>query len=204
MDINDSLEHLIRIDLDALRAYTQAIDNVADADIRAMLTNFRADHEAHVEALGEQLSKRGGMPPQTAHMAGFALAGFTGVAAGMAPAGALMAMQGNEVVTNQAYQMALAAEGLPDNLRQLFEHNLADERRHLNTIRTWLRRSSPAGAVMSGSATMQGLGSSLWLNVVRHNPVATAMAATGAAFLLGNFLLGRRSGGHHSAGRRAH
>ncbi|MGE5516855.1 MAG: DUF2383 domain-containing protein [Bacteroidota bacterium] len=195
MDIADRLDHLLRIDLDAVRAYTQAIENVADTAIRDMLTAFRADHDRHIEALSAELSKRGRQPPQTAHFSGFALAGFTGVAAGVAPAGALMAMQSNEVVTNQAYDMALAAEGLPDDLRQLLERHLADERRHLRTIRQWLRQSSPAGMILSGSATAQGLGASLWLNVMRTNPVATAVAATGAAFLLGTYLRGRR--GHH-------
>ena len=196
MDIADRLDHLVRIDLDAVRAYTQAIDNVADDRIRDMLTAFRADHERHLDNLGAELGKRGRQAPQTAHFGGFALAGFTGVAAGVAPAGALMAMQGNEVVTNQAYDMALAADDLPDDLRRLLEANLADERRHLHTIRQWLRQSSPAGMVLSGSATAQGLGASLWLNVVRANPVATAVAATGAAFLLGSYLLGRRGGNH--------
>lgn len=201
MDIADRLDHLVRIDLDAVRAYTQAIDNVADNAIREMLTAFRADHERHIEALTAELSRRGRQAPQTAHFGGFALAGFTGVAAGVAPAGALMAMQGNEVVTNQAYQMALGADDLPDDLRHLLEKHLDDERRHLRTIRQWLRQSSPAGMVLSGSATAQGLGASLWLNVVRTNPLATAVAATGAAFLLGSYLLGRR-GGHQPQPRQ--
>lgn len=193
MDIAERLDHLVRIDLDAVRAYTQAIDNVSDESIRSMLTAFRADHERHIEALSEELRKRGRQPPQTAHFSGFALAGFTGVAAGVAPVGALMAMQSNEVVTNQAYDMALATDDLPTDLRRLLEANLADERRHLSTIRQWLRQSSPAGVMLSGSATAQGLGASLWLNVVRSNPVATAIAASGAAFLLGSYLMGRRS-----------
>ncbi|MCR6633056.1 MAG: ferritin-like domain-containing protein [Magnetospirillum sp.] len=203
MDISDSLEHLIRIDHDAVRAYTQAIDNVTDAAVRDMLTGFRADHERHIEDLSAELLKRGGKPPQNAHLTGFALAGFTGVAAGMSVPGALMAMQSNEVVTNHAYELALASNGLPDHLRHLLEGNLGDEQRHLETIRRWLEQSSPVGAVMSGSATVHGLGSSLLLNVVRSNPVATALAATGAAFLLGNYLMGRRSGRHapHHAAR---
>lgn len=195
MDIADRLEHLVRIDLDAERAYTQAIENVADEKVRDMLTAFRADHERHIETLGAELAKLGRQPPQTAHFGAFALAGFTGVAAGVSPAGALMAMQGNEVVTNQAYEMALGAEDLPDDLRRLLEGNLADERRHLQTIRQWLRQSSPVGLMLSGSATAQGLGASLWLNVVRTNPVATAVAATGA-FLLGSYFLGRRRHPH--------
>lgn len=201
MDVSEHIEHLIRIDHDAVRAYTQAIDNVADDAVRDMLTGFRADHERHIEDLSAALAKRGGQPPREAHLTGFALAGFTGVAAGMGVSGALMAMQSNEVVTNQAYELALRAD-LPDDLRGLFERNLGDEQRHLQTIRHWLEESSPVGTMMSGSATVQGLGTSLWMNVIRTNPVATAVAATGAAFLLGNYLLGRRAHRHEHHAHR--
>jgi uncharacterized protein (TIGR02284 family) len=201
MDLNQHLEHLIRIDHDAVRAYTQAIDHVADEEVRDMLSGFRADHERHIHDLSAALHKLGGAPPREAHLSGFALAGFTGVASGMGVAGALMAMQSNEVVTNQAYELALRAEWPPE-LRGMIERNLGDEQRHMDAIRRRLEQSSPVGAVMSGSATVQGLGTSLWMNVIRTSPMATAMAATGAAFLLGNYLMGRRHGGkdyHHTA-----
>lgn len=188
----DQLNHLVRIDLDAVRVYTQAIENVADKAVGQMLTGFRADHERHVRDLSAAIAGLGGEPPKQPHLAGFALAGFTGIASGVAVSGALMAMQSNEVVTNQAYEMALGSD-LPAEIRRLVEHNRDDERRHLQAIRERLHNLSPVGVVMSGSATVQGLGTSLWMNVIRANPVATAMAATGAAWLVGN-LLGRRSG----------
>ncbi len=202
MDITDHIDHLIRIDLDAVRAYSQAIDNVPDQAVRDMLTGFRADHERHIDDLSRAMVALGGEAPRSPHLSGFALAGFTGVAAGMGVSGALMAMQSNEVVTNQAYELALRADP-PGDVRHLLERNLGDEQRHLDTIRRWLEQSSPVGAMMSGSATMQGLGTSVWMNVIRRSPVATAMAATGAAMLLGGYLMGhqRHSGGHHHAGR---
>jgi uncharacterized protein (TIGR02284 family) len=194
MEISDQLGHLIRIDHDAVRAYAQAIDHVPDQDVRDMLTGFRADHERHIEDLSAALVKLGGQPPRSAHFSGFALAGFTGVVSGMGVPGALMAMQSNEVVTNQAYELALRNDMAPE-LRSLIERNLGDERRHMHAIRRLLEQSSPVGRVMSGSATVQGLGTSLWMNVIRTSPMATAVAATGAAFLLGNYLFGHRHGG---------
>lgn len=196
MELSKRLEHLIRIDLDAVRAYAQAIDHVPDDEVRQMLTGFRADHDRHIADVSAVLVGMGGEPPRSAHFSGFALAGFTGVVSGMGVAGALMAMQSNEVVTNQAYELALRSELAPE-LRDLLERNLADEERHLDAIRHWLEHSSLAGAMMSGSATVQGLGTSLWLNVIRTSPMATAFAATGAAFLLGNYLFGRRQDGKH-------
>lgn len=196
MDLSARLEHLVRIDLDAVRAYTQAIGNVADAQLRDMLTGFRADHLRHIDDLSEHLTRRGRHVPQQPHMTGVALAGFTGIAAGISPLGAMMVLQSDEIVTNQAYQMALHVKDLPEDIAHLLRANLADEHRHLAAIRGWLRHASPMGAAMSGSATLQGMGASLWLNVVRSNPVATVAAATGAAFLLGNFLRNRRGQQH--------
>ena len=191
MDALGQLQHLLRIDRDAWRAYSQAIDNADEEDLREMLTGFRADHERHIADLSAAIAAMGGTPAKLAHMAGFALARITGVAAGMNSTGALMAIQSNEVVTNQAYELALQTP-LTAELRELLERNLADERRHLAAIRERLEGHSVAGHMLSRSATMQGLGTSLWMNVIRANPVATAMAATGAAVLLGGYFLGHR------------
>lgn len=190
MDGLDQLQHLVRIDMDALRAYAQAIDNVDDQSVRNMLTGFRHDHERHVETLSAAIAEMGGTVPKQPHFAGFALAGMTGVAAGMGVSSALMVMQSNEIVTNQAYDLALSAD-LPEPVRELVEQNREDERRHLKEISSRLRRSSPVGPMLSGSATMQGYGTSIWMNVVRTSPVATALAATGAALMLGNALFRR-------------
>lgn len=200
MEALDQLNHLVRIDLDAVRAYTQAIEHVADRSVREMLIAFRVDHERHIRSLSAAITGMGGEPPRQPHLTGFALAGFTGVAAGVAVSGALMAMQSNEIVTNQAYGLALDAD-LPADIRRLVERNREDERRHLAAIRQRLHSSSLVGAMMSGSATVQGFGTSLWMNVIRANPMATAMAATGAAWLVGS-LLGRRSGHRPSPSRR--
>lgn len=202
MDVIEQLEHLIRIDRDAVRAYSQAIENVQDGRTRRILRAFRGDHERHIEDLSAALSALGGKPPANAHFSGFALAGFTGIAAGMGVSAALMAMQSNEVVTNQAYELARNSDTpWPESLRDLLARNHADERHHLDTIRRALAQSSPVGAAMSGSATAQGLGASMWMNVIRTNPLATAMAATGAAFLLRDYLLGRRGGKHRQTAR---
>lgn len=184
MDPFDQLGHLLRIDHDAIRAYTQAIDHLHDPDLRDVLIRFRADHERHVEDLTLAIRQMGGTPPRTAHLAGFALAGFTAVASGMGVNTALMAMQSNEVVTSQAYELALQT-ALPEQVRDLVKRNMADEQRHLATLRGLLEEGAPGGVLLSRSAALQGLGTSMMMNVLRINPLATAAAATGAAVLLG-------------------
>ena len=196
MDWVGQVNHLARIEMDAVRAAAQAIDNVDEAAIKDMLTEVRLDHQRHADDLAAMLARAGRQAPRQAHLSGFAMAGITGIAAGMGTGPALMAMQSNEVVTTQAYELALAA-ALPEDVRDLLARNLDDASRHLAAIRNKLERSFPAGRVMSGSATMQGLGASVWMNVVRANPVTTALSETGVALALARRLISPR---HHGPG----
>ncbi|WP_142848493.1 DUF2383 domain-containing protein [Telmatospirillum sp. J64-1] len=191
MDAIEPLVHLVRVDMDAVRAYTQAIHAIQDDGLKEVLQDFREDHERHIRDLSAAIRDLGGDPPQQPHISAFALAGFTRIASGMGVSTALMAMQSNEVVTNQAYEIALNS-GLPRQVLDLVHRNHRDEQRHLETIRTWLEDSSPAGRILSTSATAQGVGTSVWMNVIKANPLAAAVAASGAAMLLGNAMLGRR------------
>jgi uncharacterized protein (TIGR02284 family) len=178
------LEHLARIDMDAVRAYTQAIDNVDETDVSDMLRGFRSDHERHIRDLSAAISSLGRRPPERPHLSSLAIEGFTAIASGTSVSACLMAMQSNEVVTTQAYQMALEAD-FPGDIRDLLQRNYADEQRHLAAIRERLEAISGAGRVMSSTATWQGLGTSAWLNVIVKNPVTSAVAGSAAALLLG-------------------
>jgi len=197
MDWLGRVRHLARIEMDAVRAAAQAVDNVDDLAVKDMLAELRADHQRHADELAATLAQVAGRVPRHAHLSGFAIAGVTGIAAGMGTGPALMAMQSTEVVTTQAYELALAAE-LPNDIRAQLARNLDDASRHLAAVRERLERRFPAGRMMSGSAIMQGLGASVWMNVVRANPLSTVWSATGAALLLARRMM---SPHHHGPGR---
>jgi hypothetical protein len=120
-----------------------------------MLTGFREDHLRHIQDLSVAIRKAGGVPPGGPDLPGLGIEAFTATLSLTGTGGALMAMQGNEIVTNDAYANALSRR-LPDDIRSMVERNAEDEERHLASIRGQLEAIFPAGPLLSGAATMQG------------------------------------------------
>lgn len=179
-----TLHHLAQIDVDAIRAYGQAMDHCQDPEVARLLSAFQDDHERHVCALGAIIGEMGGDTPAEPDIPGFAIAGFTAVFSNMGLSGMMMVMESNEIVTNDAYRQALSQD-LPDRVRKLVECNVADERRHLETIRRHLE-CMPAGDLLSQAAAIHGATTATWVNAVRRNmPMALALGV-GAAWLLGS------------------
>ena len=108
-----------------------------------------------------------------------------------------MAMRSAEVVTIQAYELALAAD-LANDVRARLARNLDEPSRHLAAVRDRQERWSRAGRTMSGSAITQGPGASVWMNVVRANPLSAVWSATGTARRLARRMT---SPHHHGPGR---
>lgn len=135
MDENamSTLNDLIHLDMDAIRAYRQAIDVCETAEIRDTLTLFKGDHERHVTDLEAAVRRLGGQPPEGRDIKGFFIEGFTAIVA-HGDRSALFAMRGNEELTTRRYDAARRA-ALPDDVRPLIERNYQDEARHLAWIK---------------------------------------------------------------------
>ncbi len=123
----------IEIDLDAIAAYEEAISACDSQDIKAELALFRGDHERHVRNLSEMVRLLGGEPAAKTDLKGMFIQGFTKLTS-RGDRSALMAMRGNEELTNRSYRAALE-NNVPEEVRALFERNLADEQRHLAWIK---------------------------------------------------------------------
>ena len=133
------LSDLLHLDVDAIHAYDQAIDNIDVRDIRMRLEEFKGDHERHVTDLSAAIQRHGGEPPKRGRdLKGFFLEGFTAIRSATGTQGALKAMRGNEQLTNRRYEDAMKAD-LPAEDKDLVRQNLEDERRHLAYIEQVLR-----------------------------------------------------------------
>lgn len=161
-----SLRRLIQTDIDAIRAYGQAIAATRDEDVAAMLEGFRDDHERHVSELGDAIRALGGHAPVAPDLSGLAIEGFTAFTSRSFPSGALVAMESNEIVTNEAYRRATDL-ALPQELADLVRRNYEDEQSHLQAIRQRLETGATAGPLLSQTARMQGWATSLWMNNLR-------------------------------------
>lgn len=189
-DTLSTLRHLAQVDIDAIRAYTQAIENCGDRELAATLSAFRGDHERHVRDLSPAIRRLGGTPPNSADVTGFGIAGFTAVMAGAGTTGALTVMESNEIVTNDAYRQALSRE-LPADIRGMVERNREDERRHLEAIRGRLEATGRSGRALARAASVHGGTTALWMNTISRSVPLMLTLGAGAAWLLAK-ALGRR------------
>jgi uncharacterized protein (TIGR02284 family) len=132
------LRDLAQLDIDATSLYEEAINRITVPLIREKLTEFRVDHLRHVQDLSEEIIKLGGRPVENApDVKGTLLRGFTALTSMMGNQAAVMAMIGNEELTNRSYESALKLDWSPSQ-RALIEKNYADEKRHL----AWLKSAS--------------------------------------------------------------
>ncbi len=137
--VANRLVALAQLDSDAVQAYTMAIAATAERAIQLRLEGFRADHEQHLRDLAEPIRRLGGTVPEAGVKPGFFIEGMTDVNSSLGTKGALLAMLGNEMLTNARYRSALS-EDLPADIGALLERNYADEQRHLVFIRETLQQ----------------------------------------------------------------
>ena len=146
-EVCDNLNRLIKLDVDAVNAYKQAIDACTMEEIRSKLVQFQEDHQRHIRDLSQQVRLFGGTPEVETSWAGFLIEGFTAITS-QGDHSALVAMRGNEELTNRTYESALDAQDLPVDVRALLERNFSDEQRHLSWIkyqldmRVWERKAA--------------------------------------------------------------
>lgn len=145
----ERLNDLIKLDVDAIGAYQQAIAACHENVIKQRLTAFQEDHRRHVDDLTRLVRNHGGEPAAARpDVKGFFLAGMTAIRGATGTEGALKAMERNEKLTNKNYDEAARDPDLPGDVRVLIQRNLADERRHLAFIQDALRdriwESAPA------------------------------------------------------------
>lgn len=138
------LRALAQLDVDAMGTYDAAIARVTDEEVAQQLASFRVDHLRHVQDLNAIIQKHGGkLVEQVPDLKGVALTGMTMVTSMMGTFSALMAMVGNEELTNRVYEAALKLKDLDAESKELIRKNYADEQRHLAWIKHALKARLP-------------------------------------------------------------
>lgn len=133
----DALVSVIRLDYDAIEAYDEAVRRIDDADWRANLVRFKADHVRHTEELGAIVEELGGTPPDGPGAKRLVTAGKVVMADLMGDKAILQAMKTNEDDTNAAYERLAGHQHKLAAAADAVERGLADERRH----RAWIERA---------------------------------------------------------------
>jgi len=133
--ILECLAQLIELDIACAAAYEVAAGVCRDEEIKGKFDEFRGDHERHVSELGEIVRSEGYEPAAEMDAKGAIIKAFTMLAA-QEERTAVLAMRGNEELSNNAYASALQAD-LPEEVRELVLANFQDERRHM----AWMRNT---------------------------------------------------------------
>ena len=140
-ELIEQLNDLIKLDVDAVEAYGQAIKHVKYDDIRQKLIDFQDDHKNHISNLSAVVKEFSGEPVKPSpDFKGYLLEGFTALRSITSTKGALQAMETNEKLTNKKYEQAAALK-LPSHVLNIVKSNLAQEQRHLAYIQDVLLNS---------------------------------------------------------------
>ena len=130
----NELNTLIRLNFDAIEAYTAAIERLENADYRQTLTEFRADHARHVEELKELVHWMGAAPAKTGDAMQILTKGKVALGNLRGDKGILQAMKSNEDHTNEVYEKEIGKLRYSQDMADVLKYHLDDERRH----RDWL------------------------------------------------------------------
>jgi rubrerythrin len=134
-ELLDQLQSLIKLDIDAIHAYDQALKHIDQPLFRDKLAAFQVDHRRHVDTLSATMRELGETPPAfTPDFKGFFIEGFTALRSMTGTKGALEAMETNERLTTSRYEKASGLD-FPSDVAIIIRDNLADEQRHLAFIR---------------------------------------------------------------------
>jgi len=134
----EELNELIRFDLDAIGAYTEAIDAIHDPRIQDPLTRYRGDHQRHVAELSAVVRRLGGRPAESPDVKGMVRKTMTKIAGMVGEETILKAMKSNEEAINKAYNHHATLD-FPSDVLDLIKRNYGDEKRHLEWVEQALR-----------------------------------------------------------------
>jgi rubrerythrin len=124
------LSTLARLDLEAGLAYDEAAEMVPDERLRADLEGFAEEHRRHFDVLNALLETEGEARVAPTATGAPLLAGIMQLAGPLGVDVVVVALLGNEQLTNLSYDAALAYQW-DDETQALLQKFAADEQRHL-------------------------------------------------------------------------
>jgi rubrerythrin len=224
------LNDLLRLDHDAVQAYTLAIRLLENPDYRRQLEEFRADHQRHIDELSQLIRSRDGVALELPHLpsGAFKLA-VQAIGGGARAAGlggdraVLLAFKANERQVRDKYRRSARAMH-PADVTSVLARAADDEARHYEWALETLSELGVTPDTMTGraerafevtharaadameSAERQALeaarraGRTLRDDVI-DNPIGSALLAVGAGFVAATLFGGARSVYHAVVGR---
>lgn len=220
------LNDLLRLDHDALQAYTLAIRLLESEEYKRQLEEFRADHQRHIDELSQLIRSRDGTPLELPHLpsGAFKLA-VQAIGATGGDRAVLLAFKANERQVRDKYRRAARTPHSAD-VTSVLARAADDESRHyrwaLETLEdlglspdSMTARAEQAfevaharaadmmeGAERQAMLAVQGAGRTLRDDIIR-NPISSALLAVSVGFVAATLIGGARSAYHAVTDRDA-
>ena len=147
-EIIDKLSSLMKLDIDAVKAYEKALDKISEKDVHDEIGKYRDDHVRHIDTISGIIRELGGTPPErTTDIRGVFLTGTSMLMGITGTEGALKALETGEKLTNKSYEDA-TDQPFPKEILNTLELHFRDEQRHLRfithalDIKVWERRAA--------------------------------------------------------------
>jgi rubrerythrin len=210
------LNDLLKLDHDAVQAYTLAIRLLESDPYKRQLEAFRADHERHIDELSQLIRSRGATPLELPHLpsGAFKLA-VQAIGAAGGDRAVLLAFKANERQVRDKYRRSARAVH-PADMTSVLARAADDESRHYAwalealedlgvTADTATGRAEQAFEVAHArmadaveSAERQALkvaqGAARTLrDEIIDNPISSALLAVGVGFIASSLVGGARS-----------
>jgi rubrerythrin len=201
-DLND----LLKLDNDALQAYSLAIKALSSETLRSQLREHRADHQRHVDELSQLIRSRGGSPVSLPHLptGAFKLA-LQAIGATGDDRSVLVAFKANERQVRDKYRRA-AQKAYDADVLSVLARAAEDEARHyqwaLDSLRGlgWTEDSATGRVERAFESAHAGMADAIEnaematlrateaarrtvTEEVKKNPLGSALVALGAGFL---------------------
>lgn len=172
-DLVAELNDLLKLDHDAVQAYSLAIKGLENESYKATLAQFRGDHERHITELTELIRSRGGTPMEMPHLTSgpFKLA-MQAIGSGVRVTGlagdraVLVTFKANERQVRDKY-VRYAARPYPEEVARVVRQAADDEELHYRWVKQTLQ------ALGYGEETLVGKANRVFGRV--HGAAANAM-----------------------------
>jgi rubrerythrin len=218
------LNDLLKLDHDAVQAYTLAIRLLENADHKRQLEVFRADHQRHIDELTQLIRSRDGTPLELPHLpSGVFKLAVQAIGSAGGDRAVLLAFKANERQVRDKYRRAARAVHTAD-VTSVLARGADDEARHyawaLEALEdlgvspdSMTARAESAfevaharaadvmeGAERQAMLAVQGAGRTLRDDIIQ-NPISSALLAVGVGFVAATLFGGARSAYEAVSGR---
>ncbi|MEM5789980.1 MAG: DUF2383 domain-containing protein [Syntrophobacteraceae bacterium] len=134
MEIADALSDLVQLDVNAAKAYSQAIENIEVISLRQQFAKFRDIHNQHASSLNKIIKALDVVPPERSQdFRGFLMESWAAIRGGSGVEGALKAMRTNAEYVDRKYREASALPLTP-SIHAMVEHNYRNVHAQLEFI----------------------------------------------------------------------